>query len=161
LIGLASATALGCGGGGGAKFAAVKVGTMPADETWPGVYYNAVYGYLHLQEQDGAIVGRWRRTDHSHWGELNGTVEGNVFRFKWTEHKYGVVGPAGASHGTGVFAYKMGESNIGALDGQYALDDQDSVGDWNCVKQKGVKPDISSINGDNPDSAPVSNDHWQ
>ena len=26
---------------------------MPSGETWPGVYYNPVYGYLHMIEQDG------------------------------------------------------------------------------------------------------------
>ena len=54
---------VGCGGGGGAKFAHIKAGEMPAGETWAGVYYNPVYGYLHMVEQDGNIVGRWKRTD--------------------------------------------------------------------------------------------------
>ena len=59
---------------------------MPAGESWVGVYYNPVYGYLHMVEQDGNIVGRWKRTDSSHWGELSGTVEGNVMHFTWKEH---------------------------------------------------------------------------
>jgi hypothetical protein len=162
VIGLALAsTGLACGSGGGAKFAQVKSGAMPANETWVGVYYNPVYGYLHINEQDGAIVGRWKRTDASHWGELSGTVEGNVFRFKWTEHKYGAIGPSADSHGTGVFAYKMGQNNIAELGGQYALDESDSVGDWNCIKQVGMKADVNSINGDNPDTVPVAHDKWQ
>ena len=82
---------------------------MPSGESWPGVYYNPVYGYLHMIEQDGNIVGRWKRTDGSHWGELSGTAEGNVLHFTWKEHKYGGVGPSADSKGSGVFVYKMGE----------------------------------------------------
>ena len=55
-----------CGSGGGGKFANIKAGEMPSGEAWPGVYYNPVYGYLHMLEQDGNIVGRWKRTDGSH-----------------------------------------------------------------------------------------------
>ncbi|MBV9947119.1 MAG: hypothetical protein JOZ69_09750, partial [Myxococcales bacterium] len=66
-----------------AKFPAVKAQEMPAGESWDGVYYNPVYGYLHLVPQGDTMVGRWKRTDSSHWGELSGNVEGNVFHFTW------------------------------------------------------------------------------
>jgi hypothetical protein len=147
-------------GGHEAAFPNVKVGQMPADQTWPGVYYNPVYGYLHMLGQEGNIVGRWKRTDSSHWGELNGTIEGNILRFKWTEHTYGAVGPSADLHGTGVFAYKMGANDVPELDGQYALEDSDKTGDWHCIKQIGLKPDLSSINGDSPTGAPTQ-DQWK
>jgi hypothetical protein len=149
-----------CGNGGGAKFAAVKAGELPSGESWPGVYFNPVYGYLHMIEQDGNIVGRWKRTDGSHWGELNGTAEGNVLHFTWTEHKYGGVGPSADSKGSGVFVYKMGEK-YGELAGQYALDESDNVGDWHCVKQTGIKPDLNSINGKGTDNMGVTPDTWK
>ncbi len=39
----------GCGGSGNeVKTAQVKAGEMPANGEWTGVYYNPVYGYLHL-----------------------------------------------------------------------------------------------------------------
>jgi hypothetical protein len=162
-MGLALATtALGCGGGMQAKFAAVKAGEMPADEAWPGVYFSAVYGNLHLVEQEGNIVGRWKRKDGSQWGELSGTAQGNLLNFKWTEHKYGVVGPAADVHGTGYFVYGLNDDKLGKLSGQYAIDDSDGApGDWNCLKQKGMKPDLDSINGQSTDAAPASSDHWQ
>jgi len=149
-----------CGGGGGAKFAAVKAGEMPNGESWPGVYYNPVYGYLHMVEQDNNIVGRWKRTDGSHWGELSGTVEGNVLHFTWNEHKYGGVGPSADSKGSGVFVYKMGEK-FGELDGQYALTDSDQVGEWHCIKQNGLKPDLNSISGKGTDTMGVTPDSWK
>jgi hypothetical protein len=151
-----------CGGGPDAKFASIKSGDMPENQTWTGVYYNPVYGHLHLIEQDTNIVGRWKRTDSSHWGELSGTAEGNVVHFTWKEHQYGAIGPSADSHGIGVFVYKMGsDGKIPELDGQYSLEDSDSVGQWHCVKQVGMKADINSINGDNPqDTAPAAGDRW-
>jgi hypothetical protein len=152
-----------CGNGGGAKFSmGQKAGEMPSGETWVGVYYNPVYGYLHMIEQDGNIVGRWKRTDGSHWGELSGNAEGNVLHFTWKEHQYGGVGPSAEAHGSGVFVFKPGQNDIPELGGQYALDDSENVGDWHCVKQKNMKPDLSSINGDNPTSGtPATTDQWK
>jgi hypothetical protein len=157
----ALATLPACGSGGGAKFAQVKAGEMPSGEGWPGVYYNPVYGYLHMIEQDGNIVGRWKRTDGGHWGELSGSVQGNVMHFTWKEHKVGGVGPSSESHGSGQFVYKMGENNIAELGGQYALDDSNDVGDWHCIKQVNMKPDLNSISGGSPDNMGVTPDTWK
>jgi hypothetical protein len=158
-VALAAGT-FGCGAAQ-PKFGVVKGGEMPSGETWVGVYYNPVYGYLHMIEQDGNIVGRWKRTDGSHWGELSGTVEGNVVHFTWKEHKYGGVGPSADSKGSGVFQYKMGANDIPELQGQYALDESTDVGDWHCVKQKGMKPDINSINGQGVDNMGVTPEGWK
>lgn len=149
-----------CGGQEGAKFANVKPGEMPADQTWVGVYYNPVYGYLHVVDNGGNIVGRWKRTDASSWGELSGTAEGNVLHYSWTEHKYGAIGPSSDLHGSGVFVYKMGNDKFGELDGQYAIDGQSDIGNWHCVKQNNIKPDLNSINGDNPAETPPTQDKW-
>ena len=170
LYGLGMAVALaaaggalaGCGGASAAKFSIVPVtaGELPAGETWPGVYYNEVYGNLNLEQQGDNIVGRWKRTNESAWGELNGTADGNVLHFTWVEHKYGSVGPSADIKGTGVFVYKKGEA-AGELKGQYAIADSNSVAAWDCVKQIGKKADIQSITGDNPTDAPTKGDKWQ
>jgi hypothetical protein len=160
-IALAAVPAMGCGGPQTARFTiAQKAGPMPEGQQWEGVYYNPVYGYLHVVGKDAELVGRWRRTDSSHWGELNGTAEGNLLRYTWTEHRYGGVGPSGDSHGTGVFVYKMGENDVGELDGEYALADSDQIGQWHCIKQVNVKPDLNSINGDNPTGG-APPEQWQ
>jgi hypothetical protein len=156
-----SSTLVACGGAG-AKFASIKAGEMPSGEGWPGVYYNPVYGYLHMTETGDGVVGRWQWKDKSHWGELNGTSDGNVVRFTWTEHTYGAIGVSGQSKGSGVFVYKMGEDGKNAeLDGQYSLEGTDDVKEWHCVKQTGMKPDLNSISGDNPqDTTPAGQDKW-
>jgi hypothetical protein len=159
VLATAGGTLAACGGAP-AKFGNIKAGEMPANESWVGVYYNPVYGYLHMVGDGDNLVGRWKRTDSSHWGELSGTVEGNVMHFTWKEHQYGALGPSSDVKGSGVFVYKMAES-APELDGQYSLDESDSVGQWHCVKQLNVKPDINSINGDNPTDAPSAGDKWQ
>jgi hypothetical protein len=157
-----------CGGAGAAsKFASVKAKEMPEGETWEGVYYNPVYGYLHLVPNGENLIGRWKRTDSSHWGELSGTVEGNTFRYTWTEHRYGAIGPSADVHGAGVFVYyvppkKGDELKVPPeLDGKFALDEASEIGDWHCVKQMNVKPDLPSINGENPVEPASKGDRWQ
>src|SRR5260370_19478170 len=88
---------------------------------------------------------------------MSGTVEGNVMHFAWKEHRYGVVGPSGESHGSGVFVYKLPavEQAIPELDGQYALDEANDVGPWRCVKQVRMKPDLNSITRQGPLDAPA------
>ncbi len=54
-------------GGGDAKSANITPGNMPDGETWTGVYYHPVFGYLHMVEQDNGVVGKWKRTDQSAW----------------------------------------------------------------------------------------------
>jgi hypothetical protein len=156
-----SVALVGCAGNQAARFSiGQKSGEMPSGQNWEGVYYNPVYGYLHVVGNEGALTGRWKRTNASAWGELSGQAEGNVLHFTWTEHKYGEVGPASDAQGSGVFVYKVGENDVGELDGQYAVKDSDSVGEWHCVKQMNVKPDIKSINGDNPMGTPQT-DEWK
>jgi hypothetical protein len=156
-----------CGGGRTAKFAEIKAGELPKGETWEGVYYSPVYGYLHLVPNGDNIVGRWKRTDSSHWGELSGTVEGNLFRFTWTEHRIGAVGPSGDIHGSGVFVYRVPPQKddsvkaIPELEGKYTLDDSDDVGDWHCVKQVNLKADLRSITGENPVDPASKGDQWK
>lgn len=139
-------------GGGEAHSANVTPGNMPEGESWQGVYYHPVYGYLHIIEQDNGIVGKWKRTDQSAWGELQGTVTGNVAHFTWKEHKYNQVGPSATSQGKGVFVYKMNSDKTAVLDGQYGLGDNETGSEWHNVKQLHMNPDLSSITGSSDDS---------
>lgn len=65
---------------------------MPAGETWTGVYYHPVCGYLHIIESGPNVLGRSKHADASAWGELSGTATGNVLHYAWTEHKLGATG---------------------------------------------------------------------
>jgi hypothetical protein len=157
----AGAVSVGCGGEGSVKSANIPPGDMPAGETWSGVYFHPVYGYLHLMEQDTNVVGKWKRADQSKWGELSGTKTGNVLHFQWKEHTYGRVDPGSVASGKGVFVYKMNKENLPELDGQYGFDDSEvGGGEWHNVKQQRMNPDLNSINGDLGGTAPAGAGKW-
>jgi hypothetical protein len=155
-----SAVSLGCSGGG-KQATNIPQGEMPTGETWNGVYYHPVYGFLHMTEEGSNVIGRWKRANGDAWGELSGTSKGNVLHYTWKEHKIGLVGPAAESHGKGFFVYKRGkEEGLYELDGQFGVD-QDEVGsDWHCVKQQRMTPDLKSINGDTGGVAPPAAGKW-
>lgn len=153
----------GCSGKGSDSAAsAPKAGSMPSGETWTGVYFHPVFGYLHLVENGTNIVGRWKRADESAWGELEGTVEGNIIRYKWVEHKIGLVGAASSSKGKGWFQYQAAKEEKGSaeIDGKFGLEDGPEDADWHSVKQQRMTPNLDSINGDTA-GAPSAGGGWQ
>jgi hypothetical protein len=155
---------MGCSGDPEPKVAHLKAADMPDGESWSGVYYHPVFGYLHMVENGTAIVGKWKRSDQSRWGEMSGTKVGNLVHFTWKEHTYGLVGPAAEIKGKGVFVYRVETTNdhkTAKLDGQFGLD-QDEVGStWDCVKQDRMEPKIDSINGDvSATGAPPAAGNW-
>ncbi|HSC89729.1 MAG TPA: hypothetical protein VLC09_20755 [Polyangiaceae bacterium] len=158
VLGLATTLSLGavaCGGGNqpGVKTAQVSPSAMPDGGQWPGVYYNQVYGFLHITETSGAIQGAWRNANGDKWGELYGESEGDLIRFTWKEHKIGVVGPQATSEGKGYFKYtipKAGEAH--ELQGEWGLGESDAGNSWNCVKQQNQEPDPKSVRPDEMES---------
>ncbi len=173
-----SLSAAACGGassGGGAhSVARVNAAAMPEGEAWIGVYYHPIYGYLHIMEQGDSIVGRWKRTDQSAWGELSGHRAGNLLRYEWKEHKVGQVGPAATSKGKGVFQYKNAGAILNAsgqpiateadfgLAGQFGLGEDEMGSDWNCVKQQRMLPDFKAVSGDSSAiAAPTADGAWK
>lgn len=140
----------GCSGGmGDGKTANVTAGDLPAGGDWTGVWFSELYGYLHLVQDGSSISGKWIRPHKDRWGEIHGTVTGDLMKFEWEEHTMGLVGPNASKKGRGYFKYKrpqgdnvddqiVGETGRGA----------DEVGDpWDAVKQRNVKPDLASIGG--------------
>jgi hypothetical protein len=129
----------------------IKAGDMPAGEEWRGVYFNEIFGMLHLDEQGDNIVGAWRRKDGSKWGELNGTKQGNLLHYSWSEYTVGQPNvPAFTSKGKGYFVYAMGSENIPVIKGEYGVNDNESGARWDCVKQQGMHADPTSVKGDIP-----------
>ena len=148
------------GGGGGTTVANIPAGEMPSGETWTGVYFHPVFGYLHMTEEGSNVIARWKRTDQSAWGEMSGTRNGNVLHYTWKEHKIGLVGPAATSSGKGYFVYKMGKEGIAELDGQFGIGDDETGSDWHNVKQQRMNPDLKSISGDTGGVAPPAAGKW-
>ena len=138
------------------SFERVAAGDMPAGESWDGVYFHPVLGHLHLVSRGQTVIGRWKRSDASRWGELTGIPNGNLLRFSWKEHVYGIVGPSESLSGTGVFVY----ASENRLDGKYAPNGAgvEAIVDWPCVKHRGLRPDLDAIG---PEPRRAQQNDWQ
>ena len=89
------------------RSAKVAAGPMPEGETWTGRLLPPGVRLPPHAEEGSNVVGRWKRTNQSKWGELSGTMSGNVLHYTWKEHTVGMVGASATTQGKGYFAYKM------------------------------------------------------
>jgi hypothetical protein len=163
ILGVAATPFVACGGGTPpARVAKVAAGAMPSGESWNGVFYHPVYGYLHIVEDGDGIGARWKRSDQSAWGEMTGKRDGNLVKFSWKEHKVGLLGPGAMTEGKGYFVFTAGPEEGGAeLKGEFGLGDDEAGASWNCVRQARMKPDPKSINGDTGGLAPAAGSAWR
>lgn len=147
---LCGPAALGCSSTNSAKAAGITAGDMPEGADWTGVYFSEAYGYLHMLQEGNSVDGRWITPVKDRWGEIHGTVTGNLLKFTWTEHTIGVIGPNASHNGKGYFKYSRPEGNNvdDRIDGEIGKD-QDEVGldKWDAIKQRNMKPDLKSIGG--------------
>jgi hypothetical protein len=141
-----SLSSVACGPGQPAKdVKTVVAGSMPAGGSWEGVYYNQLYGELHVTVSGNSAQGVWRTTAGDRWGELFGELEGDVMRFQWTEYKIGVVGPNAKSEGKGFFKYSIPVEGDGhVLTGEWGLGESNSGQTWRCVKMMNKEADPKS-----------------
>lgn len=124
----------------------IKGGTMPEGGEWEGVYYDQVFGFLHLTVSGNAVQGAWRNTAGDKWGELFGEIDGDALKYTWTERKIGVVGPAAKSEGKGYFVYtipKPGEPHV--IKGEWGLGENEAGHPWEALKQMNMEPDPKSV----------------
>lgn len=159
-LALTSTVAGGVTACGGSKEPAVvrtvlKPGNMPADGSWRGVYYDQIYGYLHLENDGASVSGAWRTTAGDKHGELHGKAEGDVLRYEWTEHRIGMFGPNATTTGKGYFRYTVppGENIDHVLEGEWGLGESDGGNSWKAVKQRNVQPDLASVKPDETQTA--------
>jgi hypothetical protein len=129
-----------------AKVANVTAGKMPDGGEWTGVYYSPVYGYLHLVEQGNSVEAAWRTAAGDAQGKLHGTINGDLLKYEWTEHKIGLVGPSANSKGRGYFRYTIPtEGEAHEIRGEWGLNDSETGNGWKAVKQGNMKPDLKSV----------------
>jgi len=152
---------MGCGNGEDPKVAQVKAGDMPAGGDWTGVYYSQLYGSLHLVVQGGSASGKWRTSAGDKWGELHGTVTGDLLKYDWEEHTIGMVGPSATTKGKGYFKYKLpkveGDEHI--IVGEWGLGDSETGQKWEAIRQRNVVPEPDSVMPDETQKAEVK-DEW-
>lgn len=125
----------------------VQAGEMPAGGNWRGVYYDEIYGFLHLLRDGSNVHGRWRTTAGEKWGELHGTVDGDLLRYEWAEHRIGMFGPNATTTGKGYFKYVVPpqENADHEIHGEWGLGDDEAGHPWTAIKQRNMEPDPDSV----------------
>ena len=150
LLAAASIGVTACGSGNGpAKLANVKVGEMPKGAEWSAEYYSEDIGTIELVSKGDEAHGRWERPHKDKWAEFHGTIDGNVFKFEWTEYNRACVGPNCRTAGKGVMVYTRPEGdNVDDVLNASIGRKEDEVGyDFTAKKQRNVTVDIDKIGG--------------
>ena len=140
LLGLAA-----CGGSGGGR-ANVSPGVMPPGETFTGVYQSPQYGEMHLVQTGVQVVAEYTHDERR--GRLQGTVQGNLLRFEWTERRELVVGRPTVTRGRGYFQFTREADGSYYLLGEWGHDGNETGGGpWRSVRLRNRRPSLSSGSG--------------
>lgn len=158
---LATGVAVGCSKPPPPTTANVKAGDLPPAGDWSGVFYSPLYGHLHLVKEGNSVSGRWRTAGGDKWGELHGEVTGDLLKYKWVEHKIGMVGPGATSEGRGYFKYHVpaDENANHEIKGQWGLERSEVGNTWEAVRQRNMLPDLASVKPDETERVNMP-DEW-
>lgn len=160
LLAVPLAASVGCGGNKNeVAHAQVQPGNMPPEGEWTGVYYSPTYGYLHLIKEGSTISGKWRTSAGDKWGELHGTVNGDLVKYEWQETTIGMVGPSAKKTGKGYFKYVIpkGDNVEHEIHGEWGLGANEAGQTWDAIKQRNMPPDPDSVM---PDETQTVNTGW-
>lgn len=135
--------AVGCGGGE----VNVKSEPMPEDGTFTGVWFSPQYGRMDMVQTGNNLVGEYEKDGRK--GKIQGTVEGDLARFTWTETRELVSGLPSETTGRGYFKYEVDPSTgEHKIVGQWGMKDKmTGGGPWNAVKSPKLEPELSSGGG--------------
>lgn len=125
--------ALGCGGGG--NRANVSPGQMPEGGTFTGIWHSPQYGEMHLVQTGTQVVGCYTKDERR--GRIQGTVQGDLMRFEWSERRELVSGRPLTTRGRGYFRYRLGDDGDHYATGEWGHDDNEvGGGEWNAVRDR-------------------------
>ncbi|MEM9195434.1 MAG: hypothetical protein AAGF12_40060 [Myxococcota bacterium] len=134
------AFALGCGGGRGR--ANVTAGSMPSGGSFTGVWFSPQYGEMHMLQQGASVIGEYRKDERA--GRIQGTAQGNLMRFEWTEERQLVSGRPTLTRGRGYFQYAIGDDDRHNILGEWGIDDDEvGGGEWNAYRLRNRRPELS------------------
>lgn len=147
-LSLVTAAAVGCGasqGGGPAQ-----AGKMPPGGNFDGVFQSPAYGRMEFTVEGANVLGLYE--GERHWGRIEGTVNGNLLSFHWTQWNADMQGKVRESSGRGYFKYIV-EVEGGAtttrevhrINGEWGYGEAETGNVWGAVKlsnraKKQLKP---------------------
>jgi hypothetical protein len=132
---------------GGAQHAKLNVGAMPPGGTFTGVWFSPQYGELHMQQNGATVIGKYSKDERQ--GRIQGSVQGDVMRFEWSESRELIVGRPVKTKGHGYFRVVKDESeDTWKILGEWGNDESEQGGgQWNAVKSKTRKPELGDEGG--------------
>jgi hypothetical protein len=150
------------------KLYAVTDRSLPAGAEWNGVYYDRVFGYIHIAKEGGKIKGGWKRETSGKCGKLEGTATGGVLRFEWTEYADNLL-PGSTRSGRGVLEYIRPERDpsmpadtviVDQLKGDMGIgeDEVDFANGIEASRQLNREPDLAGVQCGNTGN--VSGSDW-
>lgn len=131
------ALALACGGSQGPN---INVQSMPAGGSYNGVFMSPQYGEMHLCQTGTSVVGRYFKDERT--GSIQGSLTGNVLRFRWEESRELVAGRPVRTEGRGYFELSIQADGDTYLRGEWGIDNEMAGGGaWEAVKMRRGEPE--------------------
>lgn len=138
-LGAALALVAGCGGGG----VNIPEGPMPQGGSFTGVWHSPQYGEMHMVQTGSSVVGEYTKDERR--GRIQGTTQGNVMRFEWSEERELVAGRPITTRGRGYFRYAVGDDGDHYIRGEWGHDSNMSGGGpWNAVRDRRRQPRVGA-----------------
>ena len=124
--------ALGCGGAQ-TRPSRVNItpGAMPAGGNWDGVFQSPAYGRMEFTVAGDHVTGLYE--GERHFGKIEGTINGDVLNFKWTQWNQDLQGKQRSKTGNGYFRYTI-EQEQGTRSSHEV---QKIVGEWGYGEDNG------------------------
>ncbi len=113
---------------------------MPEGGTYNGVWHSIQYGEMHFCQNGNTVIGEYFKENRH--GMLQGTADGNLLRFEWSEEREMIRGRPTVTRGQGYFQLLLddGDGQFKLL-GRWGHDDNDNDGgEWNAVFLPGRSP---------------------
>jgi hypothetical protein len=133
--------AAGCGGDG-IRHANVSPGPMPAGQTFTGVWHSPQYGEMQMVQTGSQVIGEYTQ-DERH-GRIQGTAQGDLMRFEWSEERELVRGRATTTRGHGYFQFQIGADGDSYIVGEWGHDQNETGGGpWRAARDRRRQPHMS------------------
>jgi hypothetical protein len=153
IVVLSLAVAFGCGGPQPGKSTA-RTGNMPQDGTFDGIYQSPAWGRLEITVDGSNAVGLFE--SDSRYGRMEGTVTGDLYKFRWTSTNTKVGGKVADSSGNGYFKYVVTEEGttkkrmVHWVKGEWGYGEDDAGKKWDAVKLQRAKKRLKPISDKGP-----------
>ena len=155
--------ALGCGGAQ-TRPSRVNItpGAMPAGGNWDGVFQSPAYGRMEFTVAGDHVTGLYE--GERHFGKIEGTINGDVLNFKWTQWNQDLQGKQRSKNGNGYFRYIIEQEQgnrssheVQKIVGEWGYGEDNGGNVWNAVKlregtKKTLKPQNEEEGGQDDDA---------